>query len=350
MTIQSYNPDQPAEVALSVGVDSWVPVLAAVGDLAAKIAGTDFVPDAMRGKPAAVAAAILAGREMGIGPMTALQNIHVIKGKPGQSAQLMRSLVLAAGHSIRTVEANDSRCVVEGRRAGEDEWERVTFTADQARKAKIDLGQYPEDKLFARATSRLCRRKFADCLAGMAYSIEELQDGDHDDAPAPVTALPSPAPQAAKRTAKRATPKAAAVTTATRQEAREAPVDTVPPPPLPGEEDVPEPDPEPDAAAYHEGGTEPDEQPDEQSDSPVTRPQLTKIMAGFTEMGVKDRADRLDITRAIINRGDLISANELTAKDAHALIDVLEQCLSEPDPAFALRTLASLNGYVPESS
>jgi hypothetical protein len=53
--------------------DTWTDVLPAVGDLAGKIAATDFVPDAMRGKPAVVAAAILYGRELGMEPMTALR-------------------------------------------------------------------------------------------------------------------------------------------------------------------------------------------------------------------------------------------------------------------------------------
>jgi hypothetical protein len=311
-------------------------VLAAVGDLAAKIAGTDFVPEAMRGKPAAVAAAILAGREMGIGPMTALQNIHVIKGKPGQSAQLMRSLVLAAGHSIHYIETTDSRCVVEGRRVGEDEWERVTFTADQARKAKIDLGAYPEDKLVARATARLCRRKFADCLAGMAYSIEELQDGDADDTTASVTALPSTASQAPRRTAKRAAPAKPeqSVTTATRAEAKAAPVDTVPPPPLPGEEE----------------STEPADDPHDADDAGVTRPQLAKMHAAFNEMGITDRAERLEVTRSLLSLDGLISANELGKKEASTLIDLLEQCAGEPDPAAALHALAGIGAIAPDAA
>jgi hypothetical protein len=336
MTIQPYEPPATEVAVSTAGVDSWVPVLAAVGDLAAKIAGTDFVPEAMRGKPAAVAAAILAGREMGIGPMTALQNIHVIKGKPGQSAQLMRSLVLAAGHSIHYIETTDSRCVVEGRRMGEDEWERVTFTADQARKAKIDLGAYPEDKLVARATARLCRRKFADCLAGMAYSIEELQDGDADDTTASVNALPSAAPQAPRRTAKRAAPAKPeqSVTTATRAEAKAAPMDTVPPPPLPGEE-------EPAEAT--------DDAHDADDDAGVSRPQLAKMHAAFNEMGITDRAERLEVTRSLLSRDGLISANELTKKEASVLIDLLEQCAGEPDPAAALHALAGIGAIAPDA-
>ena len=308
MTIQPYEP-QPTQTVVYGEVDSWVPVLASVGDLAAKIAQTDFVPDSLKGKPAAVAAAILAGREMGIGPMTALQNIHVIKGKPGQSAQLMRSLVLAAGHSIRFVETTDTRCVVEGRRRGEEEWERVTFTADQARKAKIDLGSYPEDKLVARATGRLCRRKFADCLAGMPYSVEELEDGEHTPA-GEVVAIEGGSAKP-RRTAQRKTtatattaaPAPSGVTQPGPAESKAAPLDQVPPPPLPGEED---------------------DQGDESAPDPITDAQMRKVQARFNELGITERESRLALTRALIDAPDLSSAKDLTKAQASALIDVME--------------------------
>lgn len=218
--------------------DSWTQVIAEVGDLASKISNTEFVPESLRGKTAAVAAAILSGREMGVPPMTALSSIHVIKGRPAQSAQLMRQLVLAAGHQLRTVEATDTRCVFEGRRKGEEDWQQVVFTADQARKARIDLGTYPEDKLYARATSRLCRRAFADVLGGMPYSTEELEDGDVDVGEAP--ALPSAAgngdtPEPAKRTMqRRSRPRAAPKTSKT--EPAPAAAESESGPPLPGED------------------------------------------------------------------------------------------------------------------
>ena len=59
-------------------------VLNTAHKLASQINGTDFVPKAFRGKPEAVMAALLTGRELGLGPMTALQRIHVIEGKAGR--------------------------------------------------------------------------------------------------------------------------------------------------------------------------------------------------------------------------------------------------------------------------
>jgi hypothetical protein len=289
------------EPALTPAIDSWTQVIADVAKLAQHIADTDFVPAAMRGKPAAVAAAILAGREAGVGPMTALQHIFVIKGKPGQSAQLMRQLVLSAGHEIRYVETTDTRCVVEGRRRGEQEWARVSFTADQARKAQIALGGYPEDKLVARATTRLCRRKFADCIGGMPYTVEELEDGDYDhETPDTTEAQPEPKPTKPRRTARRknTTPK---------------PPKTAKPQPAP---------PEPEAA-------EPELPDDDKSDPPITPAQLTKLQAIFTENKVP-RDLRLRISSVIIER-ELATSKDLTLSEAGVLIDTLERAAATGD-------------------
>lgn len=314
----SVLPFEPRHAAAESGppalVDSWIQVVADVAKLAQHIADTEFVPDTMRGKPAAVAAAILAGREAGIGPMASLQHIHLIKGKPGQSAQLMRQLVLAAGHELRYVDTTDSRCVVEGKRRGEDEWTRVAFTADQARKARIDLGGYPEDKLVARATARLCRRKFADCIGGMPYTIEELQDGDvpsdfdggtpaEQAKPQPAAATKATSRTAQRRTRTPATPEPPTTAPSKAQESADGP-------PLPGE------------SGYDE---QPPDGPPGQGDEPITQEQLTKLHTVFTVHEVQDRDEKLDIARRVLRKPDLASSTDLTKVEASTLIDVLER-------------------------
>ena len=57
-------------------IDSWIAVVDDVIKVANAIYDTPFVPEGLRGSVTAVAACILAGREMGIGPMTSLQNIY----------------------------------------------------------------------------------------------------------------------------------------------------------------------------------------------------------------------------------------------------------------------------------
>lgn len=184
--LEVYQPAATTQAVELLDIDSWTAVAGQVIRLAKEIHDTPFVPDGLRGSVPATAAAILAGRELGLGPMTSLANVHVIKGKPALSAALMRALILAQGHQIETVDITDTRAVVRGRRKGEASWEEASFTADQAKRARIELGGYPQDKLYARATSRLARRKFADVIAGMPYSAEELEDGEaQGDVPAP---------------------------------------------------------------------------------------------------------------------------------------------------------------------
>lgn len=167
------------EIALR-HTDSWADVLPAVGDLAQKIAGTAFVPTSLRGKPAEIAACILTGREIGIGPMQALNKIHVINGKPTMSAELMRSLVLAAGHEITFPKVTDKEVTVQGRRADSTETTQITWTMADAERIgvanKDTWRNYPRQMLTARATSELCRLLFPDALGGITFTVEEQED------------------------------------------------------------------------------------------------------------------------------------------------------------------------------
>ena len=172
--------------------DGWVSVLPAVGDLAAKISQTEFVPDAMRGKPAVVAAAILYGRELGLAPMTALRSVAIIKGRPALSAEAMRAMVLAAGHDIRFQEMTGARCVMVGRRRGQEDTTTVTFTMDDAKKMGVggnaQYSKMPRQMLAARATSELCRLIFADVIGGLISDVE-ADDADQSEGLATVTPM-----------------------------------------------------------------------------------------------------------------------------------------------------------------
>jgi len=287
-------------------LDSWVHAMGDIARLSEYIAETEFVPDAMRGRPAAVAAAILTGREMGLEPMTALRGIHVIKGKPGLSAELMRAQVLAAGHLIEYVETTDTRCVVKGKRRGEQEWTTVSFTSQQAHKAKIDLGGYPEDKLVARATTRLCRRKFSDVVAGLA-SVDELEDGERAQ-PAETTEQPQ------RRTAQRKRSTLASDVPAAAPEPQPAPAEQQPTPagpPLPGED------------GYDEPSGEATEQ-DEAAPEEITAAQQKKLGVLMRAHGITDRDTALGLVANIIGR-TVGSRKELTKAEASWVIDALDQ-------------------------
>lgn len=227
-----------------VHVDTFALVPAA-SDLASQIAATDFAPQGLRGKPAAVMAAMLQGAELGIGPMQALSQIAVINGKPCMSAQLMRALVQRAGHELWFKSKTNTRVTICGRRQDwpADRVAEVSWSMDDAKAAGLAGGQnyrkYPRAMLAARATGELCRDNFADVLGGIGYTPEELTDGDlvaDGDLVVEGRADIEPeAPATTRRSAGRAaTAKKAPAKKAAAPKAS-APAPAVPEPPLPGE-------------------------------------------------------------------------------------------------------------------
>ncbi|MGW3545865.1 hypothetical protein ACWDNI_35730 [Nocardia niigatensis] len=210
----------------------WLELFFQTEKAAQILAATDFAPPSMKGKPAAVAAAMMKGYELDIDPLDALGNIYSVHGQIGFKAEFMRRRIIQAGHEFTVVEANDTRAIVEGRRKGAEKWERASFTADQARKAKIDLGGYPEDKLVARATSRLVKRIFPDVMSGAAIA-EDLEDQ------ARMVAVPSERADAPALTVTRKRkPRAVAAPPAEPEpQAEAAPAGDMPP--LPGEDEEP---------------------------------------------------------------------------------------------------------------
>lgn len=169
--------------------DSWVDTMGDVVNLAKFISRTEFVPESLRDKQnndsggARTAAAILTGRELGLPPMTALSSVHMVKGRPGISAEVMRGLVAQRGHEIRFVKVTSQEVTVRGRRAedrGDDTaWTEVTWSMQDAQLAGLLASQpnykkYPRQMLTARATTELCRLLFADVIHGLR-SVEELE-------------------------------------------------------------------------------------------------------------------------------------------------------------------------------
>lgn len=231
MTLVPVDPARPV----------WIELMGPAGELAGKISETEFVPARLRKRPAAVMACILSGQEAGIGPMQSLRQIFVTDdGKVGMAAELMRSLVLKEGHEIWPEDYTNTRVTMAGRRRGNPDANptRVTWTIDDAKKAgllhKKNWTGYPRAMLTARATTELCRLIFADVIAGISYSLEELEDGDVEMVPPTEPAGPG-APGDQPKTNTR---KAPAARTRTRKPAGPPPEE----PPLPGDEHIAPPD------------------------------------------------------------------------------------------------------------
>jgi hypothetical protein len=119
------------------------------------------------------------GRELGIPATYALRNIHVINGKPVAAAELLMSLVRRSyGQSaIRVADASSESCTVEYREQGWDGVSSLTFTIEDAKRAKLDSKDvwkaYPRAMLRSRAVSEVVRTAFPECIANL-YTPEEM--------------------------------------------------------------------------------------------------------------------------------------------------------------------------------
>jgi hypothetical protein len=142
--------------------------------IALSLANTSFVPASMRGKTSDITGAILAGRELGMKPIAALRSIDIIQGTPALRAVTMRALVQSRGHTIQLLESTDERCVMRGRRQGEEDWQEVEWTIQRAGKMGLTAKQQwkiqPKTMLVARATSELSRLIAADVILAMPYT------------------------------------------------------------------------------------------------------------------------------------------------------------------------------------
>lgn len=145
---------------------------------------------------------LLAAHDLNLSATDAFQKLFVIDGKLGQSAELMRSLILRRGHDLNVEvtyeDGPKGRFPVKARAYGfrkerPDKLLEAEFTLDDAAVAGLgkwnDDGDwlardsqnrkkpwemYTEDLLVARASSRWARRHAPDCLGGISYTADEL--------------------------------------------------------------------------------------------------------------------------------------------------------------------------------
>lgn len=126
---------------------------------------------------------VMMGRELGISPMTALNNISVINGKPVLEAKLMLALVFRKypDAHYRICENSAEIATVEMGRTKESAG-KFSFTITQAKNIgllnKDNWKNYPSDMLLWRAVARACRFQFPDVLTVTAYTADELEPID----------------------------------------------------------------------------------------------------------------------------------------------------------------------------
>ena len=158
------------------------------------LAASGFFQDS-RGAAQAVVK-VLAGAEIGFGPIASMTGINVIQGRVSISANLMAAAIKRSGrYDYRVKEMTPQRCEIEFRERNGDRWEIIgssEFTAQDARQAGTkNMDKYARNMLFARAMSNGARWYCPDIFGGPVYTPEELgaavdgETGEVIDAPAP---------------------------------------------------------------------------------------------------------------------------------------------------------------------
>lgn len=304
MSIDTWTPAAQQVSLLS----QWRTEFEAAASIAAGLATTEFIPESLKvrnrdgtvngpASTATVAAALLSGQELGLGPMASLRSIDVINGTPALRAITLRALVLSAGHDMWLESANDSQAVVKGQRKGSEHVQTASWDESRARALKLwDKPNWRAQKrtmLIARATAECARLVAPERVLGLGYTAEELADGA--DLPAMAVSSASDDPEAVAkpaRASRRRRPPPAAV---------DGPVTAAEQPP-PTDEPPFE-----------------DEPPSQRM---ITDEQRSKLMAAFGEAGITDRDERLATLAGILSR-NILTSNDLTVSEASHAIDAV---------------------------
>lgn len=153
-------------------------------DLAKILASSALIPEALRGQPSDVLVIMLKGMELGLKTMQSLNEIFVVKGRPGCSAALKRALCLQSALCLKfdCIETTDKKATFMTQRKG-SEPVRLTWTIEQAATAGL-MGKdvwksHPAAMLRARASSALADLVFPDVVQGLASNdeLEEIRGG-----------------------------------------------------------------------------------------------------------------------------------------------------------------------------
>jgi len=126
---------------------------------------------------------ILAGKELGLSPMEAMNSLYMVNNHIAITAKIIASKIKKSGKYDYTVnKLDDKECSISFFEIKGDTKEKLgdsVFTFQDAAKAglvnKDNWKNYPKNMLFARALSNGSRWYCPDATTGF-YSVEELED------------------------------------------------------------------------------------------------------------------------------------------------------------------------------
>jgi hypothetical protein len=174
------------------------------------LAASGYFTDARDAAQAVVK--VLAGHEIGFGPIASMTGVYIVKGRVTLSANLMAAAIKRhPRYDFRVRSLTNDACEVvffeDGKEAGASE-----FTMNDARIAGLAGGdnwkKFPRNMLFARAVSNGAKFFCPDVFAGAPiYTPDELgaeidpETGELFDALATATPVPAPEPTPTPRPA-----------------------------------------------------------------------------------------------------------------------------------------------------
>lgn len=133
---------------------------------------------------------VLYGRSIGVPPIVAMLNIHVVEGKPVLSAELTATLVKeSSDYDYQVTELTDDKCSINflNRKTGEIIG-TSSFSQEDAKKAELQnrgmkmYNKYARNMLFARAMTNGCRWHCPEVTKGFALAGTDDQPMDENEA------------------------------------------------------------------------------------------------------------------------------------------------------------------------
>jgi hypothetical protein len=191
----------PAQSAgLAVGADEG---LEQIFRLAEKLKNAHgFVPEHFKTE-GAIAAAILAGRELGLAPMVSLRSLHVVKGKVGLNADMQLALMNRHGIMHKWLESTAEKAVLKLYTKDDPEGHTEPWTIEDAKRANLVKSDsawqsHPRAMLRARAIS-FAGRAYCPGIMNGVHTPDEVDEAVERDAkPANVTVAQAVEAQAAQ--------------------------------------------------------------------------------------------------------------------------------------------------------
>lgn len=155
------------------------------------IAQSGYFQDAKQAGQAVVK--VIAGREIGLGPIASMTGIYIVQGRVAFGANVMAAALKRTGrYTYRVTELTDTKCTIDFFEIVGGKREPIgasTFTREDAAKAGTkNMDKFPKNMLFARAMSNGVKWYAPDVFAGAPiYTPEELganvnEEGDVIDA------------------------------------------------------------------------------------------------------------------------------------------------------------------------